>query len=132
MKTLIKQESSLLEKKFNIKDILCKDIPLEWEESFTLLGLDIDNKLEKLDCNFDKVHSKTLTLINDWKARRIPLEGRINISKCLLVSQYMYIASIMTLNEDQILTAQTAINNYIMDSNLGQKTGSAKTRSINM
>ena len=73
-------------KNFNIQETLCKDIPLECEESFTLLGLDIDNKLEKLDYMFYKVNSKTLSLINDWKARRISIEGRINISKCLLVS----------------------------------------------
>ena len=101
---------------FNIKDILYKEIPLEWEDSFTLLGINIDNKLLKLDRNFDKVHSKTLSLINDWRAQKIPLQGRINISKCLLVSQYTYVASILTLSEDQITKAQTAINNYIMDS----------------
>ena len=79
-----------------------------------MLGIEIDNWLEKLDDTFDSVHSKTLSLINDWRARQLPLEGRISISKCLLVSQYTYFASIITLNELQIDKAQTAINNYIM------------------
>ena len=105
----------------NTKDILCKEIPLEWEDSFTLLGLDIDNKLEKLYQIFLKIHSKTLSLIKDWKARRIPIEGTINISKCLLVSQYMYVATILTLNDDQIELSQSAINSYIMDSNDNKK-----------
>ena len=79
---------------FNIKTI-DKHPPLEWEKEFTLLRIEIDNRLEKLDCNFDGVYSKTLSLINDWRARRLP----INISKCLLVS---VLAAILTLSEQQI------------------------------
>ena len=80
-----------------------------------MLGIEIDNRLEQLDHNFDRVHSKTLSLINDWRARQLPIEGRISISKCLLVSKYTCVASILTLNETQIDKAQKAINNYIMN-----------------
>ena len=89
---------------FNIKN----KIGNQWEKEFTLLGIEIDNRLEKLDCNFDGVHSKTLSLIHDWRARRLP----INISKCPLVR---VLAAILTLSEQQIGKAWTAVNNYIMD-----------------
>ena len=102
---------------FNIKDKIGNHLPLEWEKEFTLLGIEIDNRLEQLDHNFDRVHSKILSLINDWRARQLPIEGRISISKCLLVIQYTYVASILTLNETQIDKAQKAINNYIMNKN---------------
>ena len=102
---------------FNIKDKIGNHLPLEWEKEFILLGLEINNRLEKLDCNFDRVHSKTLSLINDWRARRLPIEGCINISKCILVSQYTYVAAILTLSHQQIQKAQTAINIYTMNKN---------------
>ena len=57
----------------NIKDKIGNHLPLEWEKEFTLLGLEIDNRLEQLDCNFDRVHRKTLSLINDWRARKLPI-----------------------------------------------------------
>ena len=113
---------------FSTNDILCPELPLKWEDSFTLLGIDIDNKLKSIDSNFDKVHGKTKSLINDWKARNLPIQGRINISKCLLVSQYTYIASIIPLKEEQIEEAQEAINNYIMNINSNNKNWISKEK----
>ena len=97
-------------------------------KKFTLLGIEVDNRLEDLDCNFDRVHSKTQCLINDWRARKIPIEGRIDISKYLLVSQYTYVASILTLSDHQIEKAQKAINNYIVDSNDAKRNWLSKDR----
>ena len=51
---------------FNTKDKLCSNLPLDWENSFTLLGIDIDNKLQQIDSNFDHIHTKMKSLINDW------------------------------------------------------------------
>ena len=71
---------------FDPKTTICDDIPLVWEATLTLLGLEIDNKFKNLKTNFDRVHLQTATLINDWKNCYLPIEGRIAISKCLLVS----------------------------------------------
>ena len=84
-------------------------------------GLDIDNKLENLKANFDRVHLQTTTIINDWKNCYLPIEGRIAISKCLLVSQYTYISTIFVLMDDQIRQAQVAINKFIMGINDNQR-----------
>ena len=100
---------------FNTKDKLCPNLPLKWESSFTLLGINIDNKLMEIDLNFDRIHTKTKSLINDWRSRNLPIQGRINISKCMLVSQYTYVASILPLSAEQTEKAQDAINDYIMN-----------------
>ena len=106
---------------FNPKSKICPDLKMEWDNKFKLLGFNIENNLQNLDENFEIVHSRTLSLINDWRSRRLPLEGRISISKCLLVSQYTYIATILPLKESQINKAQTAINNFIMNIKEGDK-----------
>ena len=106
---------------FNPKSKICPDLKMEWDNKFKLLGFNIENNLQNLDENFEIVHSRTLSLINDWRSRRLPLEGRISISKCLLVSQYTYIATILPLKESQINKAQTAINNFIMNIKDGDK-----------
>ena len=69
---------------FDTKDILCPEIPLKWKDSFTLLGIDIDNKLKSIDSNFERVHGKTKSLINDWKARNLhSKEESIFLNACL-------------------------------------------------
>ena len=84
---------------------------MEWDNNFKLLGFIINNNLQNMDENFDCFHARTLSIINDWKSCRLPLEGRISILKSLLISQYTYIASVIELRESQIKKAQTAINN---------------------
>ena len=34
-------------------------------------------------------------MISNWKARKLPINGRITISKCLIVSQFNYMAFII-------------------------------------
>ena len=53
---------------FDPKDKICPDLPLKWKKSFTLLGIDIDNKLQDIDSNFERIHTKTKSLINDWRS----------------------------------------------------------------
>ena len=39
---------------YDIEDKLCPELALSWENNFTLLGFQIDTKLEKLDVNYKK------------------------------------------------------------------------------
>ena len=47
----------------NKNDPICKELKMVWEDTFTILGFEIDNKLEKLDTNFTKVKKKIKSLI---------------------------------------------------------------------
>ena len=42
------------------------------------------------------------------------MEGQIAIAKSLLISQFTYLSSIMTITNDQISQAQTCINQYVL------------------
>ena len=83
---------------------------------FKLLGLDIDNKLEKLGSNYDKAHVKAQNIISNWKARKLPINERITISKCLIISQFNYVTSILTPTQCQVKKSQTMSDNFIRDS----------------
>ena len=36
----------------NKNDVICPDLGMEWNDSFTILGFTIDNRMENLDSNF--------------------------------------------------------------------------------
>ena len=44
---------------FNPENVLCNHLGLQWTDNFTILGFDVDNKLENLDKNFKKIHEKS-------------------------------------------------------------------------
>ena len=77
------------------ENTLCPDLELKWETEFTILGFVIDNKLQKLDKNFDKCDEKVKTLIIKWRAYNLSINGRITIAKSILLPQYTYIGSVL-------------------------------------
>ena len=88
---------------------ICHELEVNWTDSFKLLGLEIDNKLELMGQNFDKTHVKAQYIISAWKSRNLPMNGRITISKCLIVSQFDYVASIIKPTNRQIQKNQDII-----------------------
>ena len=80
---------------FNPGNKICSDFDVKWVGNLKLLGIKIDNKLENLNINFDKAYVKAQNIISNWKACKLPINGRIIISKSLVVSQFNYVASII-------------------------------------
>ena len=101
-------------KNSNKNDPICTDLNMVWDDTFTILGFDIDNKLEKLDINFTKVKEKIQALIRKWKPYHLSLRGRLTIAKTKLVSQITYISTVLTPNSATIAEIQTLINNFVM------------------
>ena len=66
--------------------------------------------------HFEKVHIKAQNINSDWKAHKLPFNGRINISKCLILSQFKYVALIIKPSNRQILKSNKIINAFIRDS----------------
>ena len=48
---------------------LCPDINLNWSKSFSLLGINFDNNLEKMEDNFDIKFQKIEKLLSNWSYR---------------------------------------------------------------
>ena len=66
-----------------------------------------------MNINFEKAHTKAQNIISNWKARKLPINGRVTISKCLIVSQFNYVASVLTPSESQLKKSQELINTFI-------------------
>ena len=94
----------------NKHDQICKDLNMNWDNTFTILGFEIDNKLEKLDNNFSKVKEKIKALIRKWKPYHLSLRGRITIAKTKLVSQIIYISTVLTPNTAKMEEIKTNIH----------------------
>ena len=103
-------------KSFNPGNKLCHDLEVNWTNDFKLLGLGIDNKLELMGQNFEKAHTKAQNIISDWKAHKLPINGTITISKCLIIIQFNYVASILKPSSNQLIKSQNMINNFVRDS----------------
>ena len=97
---------------FNPGQKICPDLDVKWVDNFKLLGFEIDNKLQQLNINFDKALAKAQNIISNWKARKLPINGRIIISKSLVVSQFNYVASILT-PPSMLSKMQELVNNFI-------------------
>ena len=98
---------------FNPGQKICPDLDVNWVDKFKLLGFDIDNKLQQLNINFEKALAKAQNIISNWKARKLPINGRIIISKSLVVSQFNYVASILTPPPSMLSKMQELVNNFI-------------------
>ena len=93
---------------------LCDDLGLTWDDNFTILGIDIDNKLKCLDDNFTRINKKVRGIISRWTGYNLSFHGKITVSKSLMLSQYTYVGGILdcikTKHMDQI---QTQLDYYI-------------------
>ena len=66
--------------------------------------------------NFDHAHVKAQNIISDRKACKLPINGRLMISKCLIISQFNYVASMLKQSNKQLVKSQNMINTFIRDS----------------
>ena len=98
----------------DINDQLCPDLGMEWNDSFTLLGFQIDSKLKNLSVNFKLVKEKIKSIISKWKPYNLSLRGRITIAKVKLVSQLTYISTVLETNTTMLDEIQEIINNFVM------------------
>ena len=80
---------------FDPNDTLCDHLGLQWTDSFTILGFDVDNKLENLGNNFKKIHEKVRKMASNWSKYSLNIRGKITVAKSILISQYTYIASVL-------------------------------------
>jgi len=89
-----------------------------------VLGLTIDNKLDRLISNWDKAITKTRKLINYWRSFNLSITGRIMVSKTYLLPQSIYFMNILPMGEE----IGREINGLIIDYIRGSDRKIAKDR----
>ena len=71
--------------------------PLHWSEGpITILGIDICTNIDTvIEVNYQKVISKMKNLIKIWRTRDLTVYGKCVVLKTLIISQLIYVASIL-------------------------------------
>ena len=95
--------------------ILCPDLGMEWDNTFTILGFTLDSKLKNLDINFKKIKDKIQGQIKSWTPYHLSLRGRITIAKTKLTPQLTYLATVLDIDTKTIDTIQDMINSFVLD-----------------
>jgi hypothetical protein len=78
-----------------------------------LLGAEISADPSELHCNFVPIQEKIIKQINFWSRFKLSLPGRISVAKTFMISQINYLGSIFRPTDDQLITIQEVINNFI-------------------
>ena len=87
---------------------------LTWTDHFTILGIDIDNKLQCLDENFNRINKKVRGIISRWTGYNLSFHGKITVCKTLLLSQYTYVGGIMDcIKTTQLQQIQSQLDYFI-------------------
>merc|ERR1712208_271018 len=93
---------------------LCDDLGLTWDDSFTILGIDIDNKLKCLDDNFARINKKVRGIISRWTGYNLSFHGKITVCKTLMLSQYTYVGGILDcIKTHHMEETQSQLDYYI-------------------
>ena len=93
---------------------MCDDLGLTWADHFTILGIDIDNKLQRLDDNFNRINKKVRGIISRWTGNNLSFHGKITVCKTLLLSQYTYAGSILDcIKTKQMQQIQEQVDYFI-------------------
>ena len=74
---------------------LCSDIPLVWDSEFKLLGIEFDNKLEKMERNYSSKVHEIEKLLNCWLYRRLSPYGKLVVIKTLALSKLSHTALVI-------------------------------------
>ena len=84
------------------EDQICRDLKLKWVTEFALLGITFDSRLQNLYQNFEVKILKVESMIEKWKRRNLTLSGRVAIAKSLLLSQFVYLLTVLDANTSSI------------------------------
>jgi hypothetical protein len=79
---------------------------------FSILGVTIDGKLERLANSFAKTKKKMQEIVNFWSRFNLSLKGRIGIAKCFLLSQVNYFGCIYMPSNDDLQWMQGLTDNF--------------------
>ena len=89
------------------------EVAFKYSQKFTLLGVEIDNKLKKLDDNFKVRARKIEKKIILWRKYNLSTIGNLSISKTFLISQLGYLLSMLDCPKELLESMQEAINKFV-------------------
>ena len=73
------------------KEKICSDLKLQWSDSFTLLGVDFDSDLAKMDTNFKAKIEEIEKVYSSWLYRNVTPLGKITVIKSIALSKLSHV-----------------------------------------
>jgi hypothetical protein len=73
---------------------------IEVVEKVTLLGIEIDRRLTRIESNWEKCIGKITRLCNFWRLHRLGVAGRLLVSKSYLLAQVTYFLGCIPLTRE--------------------------------
>ena len=89
---------------------LCPDLKLIWSDAFTLLGVDFDSDLAKMDSNFRKKIEEIEKLYNCWLYRNLSPFGKITVIKAMALSKLSHIILVCPHLDENYLDQLTKLS----------------------
>ena len=109
------------------KNIICKEENLQWSDKFTLLGVDFDANLEKMNKNIQDKISTWAKIIKHWSYKKCTPIGRVNIVRTFLLSKLNHIAMVYPVLENlNIAELERNIYNFIWGGSKSMKKDDVK------
>ena len=81
---------------------LCTELGFNIVDEYKTLGITFDAKLERMGMNWDKVIVKLRKIANFWNIMYLTSPGKVNIIKTFLLSQVLYVGSILAPSQQNI------------------------------
>lgn len=83
------------------------------DNSFQVMGFEIDNKLINLHVNIDNIFIKMGKIANFWDKIHMSIIGKITVAKTFLISQISYICTIIPTREADFRAFDKIIANFL-------------------
>ena len=96
---------------------ITEEVKFKYVTSFTLLGVEIDNKLCNLSENFEIRKKKIRQKIAIWRKLNRSTIGNLIISKTFLISQLGYLLSMLDCPKETLAEIQKDIDTFILKTN---------------
>ena len=97
------------------------ELGFQLAENFETLGIKLNNKLDNLNENWDRILLKCRKIVNFWNLFFLSTPGRINIIKQFLYSQLSYLGAILTPPDYFFEQFSTLIIQFLKHASKGSK-----------
>ena len=78
-------------------------------ESFDVLGVKFDSKLENMEANWDRILKKIHKIRNFWTLFNLSIPGKINVIKTYFFSQLSYLGTILNPSNEFLISFDNCV-----------------------
>ena len=98
---------------YDINNKLFPELALSWENKFTFLGFQIDNRIKDLNDHYEKCFKKVHEIGRRWVRYRLSIKGHITIAKTFLLPQFTYAASVLDPSASTYDTINRMLRSFV-------------------